>query len=201
MSQSKKDQQDTDAVKTIGEKSSPINFKKTRSIMNDEYDSDEEIMVTVDEPELHNNVSSAVPKVMEVFTCLSYCGDNQTLCAGTNQGNLYIWKRNIQGALSEAANATNEFDSMENFWHLVNIANVRGAIKHCSWGVCDVSTPCVLVNCISNVFILKVGENVIWYFNQKLNMCKWFFTPGTTVANCILTDHLDQTEIIDTTLH
>lgn len=158
MSQSKKDQKGSDVIKTIEKKDSPLNMKKSRSILDNEYDSDEEIAVTVDESEMTTNVSTSITasKAMEVFTSLAYCFENQTLCAGTNQGNLYIWKRNVQGISHAIENAVNGYDSMENFWHLVNVANVRGAIKHCSWGVCDVSTPCVLVNCISNVYILKV---------------------------------------------
>lgn len=160
MSQSKKDQKGSDVIKTIEKKDSPLNMKKSRSILDNEYDSDEEIAVTVDESEMTTNVSTSITasKAMEVFTSLAYCFENQTLCAGTNQGNLYIWKRNVQGISHAIENAVNGYDSMENFWHLVNIANVRGAIKHCSWGVCDVSTPCVLVNCISNVYILKVNH-------------------------------------------
>lgn len=160
MSQSKKDQKGSDVIKTIEKKDSPLNMKKSRSILDNEYDSDEEIAVTVDESEMTTNVSTSITasKAMEVFTSLAYCFENQTLCAGTNQGNLYIWKRNVQGISHAIENAVNGYDSMENFWHLVNVANVRGAIKHCSWGVCDVSTPCVLVNCISNVYILKVNH-------------------------------------------
>lgn len=160
MSQSKKDQKGSDVIKTIEKKASPINMNKSRSILDHNYESDEEIAVTVDESEFTSNISTTIgaPKAMEVFTSLAYCSDNQTLCAGTNQGNLYIWKRNVHGISNaiEHAASVNGYDSMENFWHLVNVANVRGAIKHCSWGVCDVATPCVLVNCIANVYILKV---------------------------------------------
>lgn len=158
MTQSKKDQNGSETIKTIEKRDSPVNFQKSRSIMDREFDSDEELAITVDDSDMMGNVSAsmAAPKAMEVFTSLAYCIENQTLCAGTNQGNLYIWRRNVQGISNAIENATNGFESMEDFWHLVNVANVRGAIKHCSWGVCDVSTPCVLVNCISNVYILKV---------------------------------------------
>lgn len=82
---------------------------------------------------------------MEVFTCIAYCSDNQTLCAGTNQGNLYTWKRTNYSV-----------DVPENTWQLNNISAVRGAIKQCTWGVCETVKPCIMVNCIANVYILKV---------------------------------------------
>jgi intraflagellar transport protein 140 len=79
----------------------------------------------------------------ETFVCIAYCSENQTLCAGTNQGNIYIWKKN-------------NFKDVENGWQLTNVTVVRGAIKQCTWGLTDALKPCILVNCISNVYILKV---------------------------------------------
>lgn len=161
MSQAKKGTNEEEPIKTVDQKLSPM--QKSRSILDRSYDSEEEdeIAVTMDDSELTAKVTHAPPKIMEVFTSLAYCSENQNLCAGTNQGNLYIWKRNTalmaQAISNGMENGVNGYESMENFWHLVNIANVRGAIKFCSWGVCDVSTPCVLVNCISNVYILKVS--------------------------------------------
>lgn len=161
MNQVKKDRSDTETIKTVEQKESPMNMKKARSILDRSFDSDEEIAVEMDDSELTAKVTTLPPKIMEVFTSLAYCSENQTLCAGTNQGNLYIWKRNTTlMAQAISTGMQNGYESMENFWHLVNIANVRGAIKFCSWGVCDVSTPCVLVNCIANVYILKVRVHV-----------------------------------------
>lgn len=159
MTQTQKDSNESDPSKI--EKHSPIHIKKSRSILDRSFESDEEIAVTVDETELTATVTAVTPAPkLEVFTCLAYCSENQTLCAGTNQGNLYIWKRNMSPTTPPLANGyengINGFESMEKFWHLVNIATVRGAIKFCSWGHCDVSTPCFLVNCIANVYILKV---------------------------------------------
>lgn len=85
----------------------------------------------------------------EVFTCISYCSDNQTLCAGTNQGNLYTWKRTNYSV-----------DVPENAWQLNNISAVKGAIKQCMWGITNITTSCILINCITNVFILKVKCNL-----------------------------------------
>lgn len=170
MNQIRKDLNDLDPDKPVDEKDSLMHIKKTKSILDRSFESDEEIAVTVDETALTATVTSmsSGPKTLEVFTSLAYCSDNQTLCAGTNQGNLYIWKRNTSPTTTTLANGyengINGFESMENFWHLVNIVTVRGAIKHCSWGVCDVATPCVLVNCISNVYILKV-KNKFHFFS------------------------------------
>lgn len=97
-------------------------------------------------------------KRMEVFTCIAYCASNQTLCAGTNQGRLFTWKRIASTEATENLVQPNfAFEYAENSWQLHNISSVRGAVKHCAWGVCDVNTPCVMLNCISNVYILKVG--------------------------------------------
>lgn len=157
MSQKRKDSSEIEPIKAIEKIESPMDISKARSILNHDFESDEEIEVTVDETEVSKRITNAAPKTMEVFSSLAYCVENQTLCAGTNQGNLYIWKRNT--SFTTPLGAENGYDSMENFWHLINIANVRGAIKYCSWGVCDVSTPCVMVNCIANVYILKVIDD------------------------------------------
>lgn len=82
----------------------------------------------------------------EVFSCIAYCSDNQTLCAGTNQGNIFTWKRTHSFASA---------DEPELAWQLNNVSSVRGAIKQCSWGVCETANSCILVNCVANVFILK----------------------------------------------
>lgn len=82
----------------------------------------------------------------EVFTCVAYCADNHTLCAGTNQGNVFTWKRTHVRASDEPELA----------WQLNNVSVVRGAIKQCSWGICETVNSCILVNCVANVFILKV---------------------------------------------
>lgn len=89
--------------------------------------------------------SSSNSTAIETFACIAYCVDNQTLCAGTNQGNMYTWKR------------TNySIDVPENAWQLNNISNIKGSIKQCSWGITNTIKSCILVNCVTNVFILKV---------------------------------------------
>lgn len=80
----------------------------------------------------------------EVFSSIAYCPKNQTLCAATNQGSVYVWKK------------SNFKSEAENGWQLTDVTTVRGAIKQCIWGVIsDTLTPCIVCNCISNVYILK----------------------------------------------
>ncbi|XP_058813913.1 intraflagellar transport protein 140 homolog [Topomyia yanbarensis] len=92
-----------------------------------------------------NNAVSRAPAV-EVFTCVAYCKENQTLSAGTNQGNLYAWRR---------LNVNRSYDYPENQWQLSNVTPVRGTIKSLTWGITDTNRPCMMVNCLSSVFILK----------------------------------------------
>lgn len=99
-------------------------------------------------------------KRMEVFTCIAYCSSNKTLCAGTNQGRLFAWKKITATEMTDSHVQPNyTFDFTENAWQLHNISTVRGAIKHCAWGLCEVNKPCVMLNCISNVYIMKVGNS------------------------------------------
>lgn len=83
----------------------------------------------------------------ETFACIAYCVDNQTLCAGTNKGNLYTWKRTNYTTI----------DVPENAWQLNNISSVKGSIKQCTFGITNTLKSCILVNCVTNVFILKVS--------------------------------------------
>ncbi|EDW77675.1 uncharacterized protein Dwil_GK24432 [Drosophila willistoni] len=83
----------------------------------------------------------------EIFTCLAFSTSNQTLCAGTSLGNLYIWRRS----------GTCFVMAPEEAWQLTNISSVsvRGAVRSCQWGFTELAKPCILVNCLSNVFMLK----------------------------------------------
>lgn len=79
----------------------------------------------------------------EIFTSIAYCPQNQKLCAVTNQGSVYIWKMS-------------HFKSESDKWQLTDVSAVRGSAKLCIWGCsCDTFKPCIVVNCISNVYILK----------------------------------------------
>lgn len=103
-----------------------------------------------------NNLSRKVSKYAqlsgsaastEIFTCLAYSTSNQTLCAASNQGNLYTWKRTVSCFVG----------APEDAWQLGNIATLsrQGAIKSCIWGFNELTKPCILVNCLSSVFMLK----------------------------------------------
>ncbi|XP_062537441.1 intraflagellar transport protein 140 homolog [Armigeres subalbatus] len=112
-----------------------------------------------------NNLPMKSP-VVEAFTCVAYCKDNQTLSAGTNQGNLYTWRR---------LNINRSYDYPENQWQLTNVTPVRGTIKSLTWGITDTNRPCMMVNCLSNVFILKeqallsCHTRTLWATQKKSN--------------------------------
>lgn len=89
--------------------------------------------------------------VSEVFSCIAFCKNSQTLCAGTNQGKLFTWRKVNNFAL----------ESPENEFQLTAITVLRGVIKDCNWGVCAISKSCILVNCISSCFILKVSHHTM----------------------------------------
>jgi len=86
----------------------------------------------------------------EIFTCLAYSTSNQTLCAATNLGNLYTWKRNVSCFVS----------APEDAWQLGNISSLsrQGAVKSCAWGFNELAKPCILVNCLSSVFMLTCSS-------------------------------------------
>ncbi|XP_035773197.1 intraflagellar transport protein 140 homolog [Anopheles albimanus] len=105
----------------------------------------------------------------EAFTCVSYCRETQTLSAGTSQGNLYTWRRSLGGyGLSYA-------DHPECQWQLANVTAVRGTIKSLTWGTTDTNRPCMMVNCLSDVFILKeqallsAHTRTLWATQRKSN--------------------------------
>lgn len=136
---------------------------------------------------------------MEVFTCIAYCSSNQTLCAGTNHGKLFTWKKVTSSEINDASVQSNyTFEFMENAWQLHNISTVRGAIKHCAWGICDVNKPCVMLNCISNVYILKVkhSQSMLMVRNTR---SMFFGLSGATIAFGTFTRHLADTEDGNTT--
>lgn len=139
---------------------------------------------------------------MEVFACIAYCSANQTLCAGTNQGRLFTWKKVTSNEINDVNVQPNyTFEYAENAWQLHNISMVRGAIKHCAWGVCDINKPCVMLNCISNVYILKVANSrQKQYYKPYAVLIKLLPIPaGTTIAFGTLTGHLVDTKNSHTT--
>ncbi|KNC28438.1 hypothetical protein FF38_06009 [Lucilia cuprina] len=115
----------------------------------------------------------------EYFTCITYIGDNQALCAGTNLGNLYTWKR-TSGYVPNAP---------EDMWKLTNVSAVRGAIKQCFWGFNELAKPCILVNCVSNVYVLKeqplLSQHTreIWAIQQSAHN---IFLQHADQRNCVV---------------
>ncbi|XP_055541505.1 intraflagellar transport protein 140 homolog [Wyeomyia smithii] len=114
-----------------------------------------------------NNLPAArLGPAVEVFTCVAYCKDNQTLSAGTNQGNLYTWRR---------LNVNRSYEYPERQWQLTNVTPVRGTIKSLTWGITDTNRPCMMVNCLSSVFILKeqallaCHTRTLWGTQKKSN--------------------------------
>ena len=115
----------------------------------------------------------------EYFTCITYISDSQALCAGTNLGNLYTWKRT-------SGYTTN---IPEDLWKLTNISSVRGAIKQCLWGFNELSKPCILLNCVSNVYVLKeqplLAQHIraIWAIQQS---ARNIFLEHMDRRNCVI---------------
>uniref|UniRef100_A0A182S5V1 Uncharacterized protein n=1 Tax=Anopheles maculatus TaxID=74869 RepID=A0A182S5V1_9DIPT len=105
---------------------------------------------------------------LEAFTCVAYCADTQTLSAGTSQGNLYTWRR-AAGAYGRS------YTNSENQWQLTNVTPVRGTIKSLVWGTTEANRPCMMVNCLSSVFILKEQSLLsaharnVWATQKKSN--------------------------------
>lgn len=93
-------------------------------------------------------------QVNEMFMCISYCKLNQTLCAGTNLGQIYFWIKK--------QTKTDYIDNPEETWTLTNINNVNGTIKQLMWGSINLRLPLIAVNCITKVYILK---------EQSLSVC------------------------------
>lgn len=111
-----------------------------------DIDTSDNFLLPTDHSNIKNLQSKQLNKTSntEIFASIAYCPQNQTLCAGTNQGSIYIWKK------------TNFKSEAENGWQLTDVSSVRGAIKQCIWGiVSETMNPCIVANCISNVFILK----------------------------------------------
>lgn len=110
--------------------------------------------------------TSGTGSSVEIFTCLAYSNLGHTICAGTSHGNLFSWhKTSNYEATSHADDDDDDVTSAVGArggvvvavpqWQLNNVSNVRGAIKQCGWGLCDVVTPCILLNCITNVYVMK----------------------------------------------
>nr|XP_049461792.1 intraflagellar transport protein 140 homolog [Anopheles coluzzii] len=134
---------------------------------NDNYVLSMELTATgADRPPVNGAAGAAAAQ--EVFTCVAYCADTQTLSAGTSQGNLYTWCR-------AAGSYGRSYAGTENQWQLTNVTPVRGTIKSLVWGTTEANRACMMVNCLSSVFILKeqsllsAHARQLWATQKKSN--------------------------------
>ncbi|XP_028177107.1 intraflagellar transport protein 140 homolog [Ostrinia furnacalis] len=88
----------------------------------------------------------------DIFTSISYCNLSDTLCCGTSQGNLYLWRRDHR-----------------NQWKLISSTAVKGTVKEVSWGSEGLMNPLLHVNCITSAFILR-EQPVCWGYSPNVWM-------------------------------
>lgn len=115
-----------------------------------------------------------------MFTCISFCQSNQTLCAGTNIGQLYFWLKKL--------NKNVLIENPEDVWELSNINSVSGTIKQLMWGSVNLRLPLLSVNCVTKVYIMK-EQSLCTSYSQKI----WATQKGanqillqTEDAECLL---------------
>ncbi|GBP66063.1 Intraflagellar transport protein 140 homolog [Eumeta japonica] len=88
----------------------------------------------------------------DIFTSLAYCNLTDTLCCGTSQGNLYLWRRDHR-----------------NKWKLISSSSVKGTIKEVSWGSEGLMNPLLYVNCITSAYILR-EQPISWGYSSNVTM-------------------------------
>lgn len=88
----------------------------------------------------------------DVFTNISYSSLSDTLCCGTSQGNLYLWRRDHR-----------------NNWKLISSTSVKGTVKEVSWGSEGLMNPLLHVNCITSAFVLR-EQPVCWGYSPNIYM-------------------------------
>ncbi|XP_076028823.1 intraflagellar transport protein rempA [Oratosquilla oratoria] len=94
----------------------------------------------------------------EYIMCLSYSANKSILCAGTNLGNVVMWKYEERPQGDDDYSRDPEHD-----WKLQTPTSLSGAIKHVSWG----STQNLLaVNTVRDVYILSEQHMVASYRDQ-----------------------------------
>nr|XP_023028319.1 intraflagellar transport protein 140 homolog [Leptinotarsa decemlineata] len=96
--------------------------------------------------------------VNEIFTCITYCKVNQTLCAGTNIGRIYFWTRKQNQV---------EIENPEDSWELTNVNAINGTIKQLKWGSFISRLPLLSVNCVTSVYIMK-EQRICSKFSEKI---------------------------------
>lgn len=94
-----------------------------------------------------------------MFSCVTYCKLNQTICAGTNTGRIYFWiKSQAKAEL---------FENQEDSWELHNINSVDKTIKQMNWGSFNLRIPLLSVNCVTKVYIMK-EQALCTSFSEKI---------------------------------
>ncbi|KAL4712309.1 hypothetical protein ACJJTC_004071 [Scirpophaga incertulas] len=88
----------------------------------------------------------------DIFTSISYCNLSDTLCCGTSQGNLYLWRRDHR-----------------NRWKLLSSTAVKGTVKEVRWGSEGLMNPLLHVNCITSVYILR-EQPMCWGYSPNITM-------------------------------
>ncbi|XP_049868962.1 intraflagellar transport protein 140 homolog [Pectinophora gossypiella] len=110
------------------------------------------------------------------FTSISYCNLSDTLCCGTSQGNLYLWRRDHR-----------------NNWKLISSTSIKGTVKEVSWGSEGLMNPLLHVNCITSAYILR-EQPVCWGYSPNVCMVQ---KSANEVA---ITNKNNQTSTINSTI-
>ncbi|KAB0793767.1 hypothetical protein PPYR_13387 [Photinus pyralis] len=122
------------------------------------------------------------PQLNEHFSCISFCKVNQTLCAGTNIGRIYFWRKKQARAES--------VDPNDCVWELHNLCNISGTIKQLVWGSVNFRLPLLSVNCVTKVYIMK-EQNLCTCFSESI-----WATQRT--ASQILLETLETSSVVNT---
>ncbi|XP_063894907.1 intraflagellar transport protein 140 homolog [Helicoverpa armigera] len=112
----------------------------------------------------------------DIFTSISYSNLSDTLCCGTSQGNLYLWRRDHR-----------------NNWKLISSTSVKGTVKEVSWGSEGLMNPLLHVNCITSAFVLR-EQPVCWGYSPNIYMVQ---KSANEVA---LTNKSNVTSMINTSI-
>ncbi|KAM3964585.1 intraflagellar transport protein rempA [Aphomia sociella] len=88
----------------------------------------------------------------DIFTSINYCNLSDTLCCGTSQGHLYLWRRDHR-----------------NQWKLISSTSIKGTVKEVTWGSEGLMNPLLHVNCITSAYILR-EQPVSWGYSPNVWM-------------------------------
>ncbi len=139
-----------------------------------DLESSESYLLTPPQEESHNSPTR------QAFICLAYCNLRgkflrssfsfkasfllkliflffiEILCAGTNSGYIYMWKKLVhESGMSDGADT----------WEPLPPSNVRNSVKQIQWGP---GAGQLAVNCITNVYILR-EQILAASYNQQVS--------------------------------